>query len=1070
MSKAAGRILVLSLVAASFSLAALAQGTNGSIFGTVYDQSQAILPGVTVTATDRDTGQKRQVITDDQGRFTMAQMKIGHYTVEAELAGFQKGTREITLTLEGDAVVNFTMRIGAAQTEITVTSEAPLVETASSAVRSLVDQQQIRDLPLNGRSFSDLATIQTGVLVNYNQTNIQIGNEGTKINIAGTRSTQTAFQLDGTEIRNQMSTTPGSLAGVLLGVDTVQEFNVVTGVAGAEYGAFTGGVINAITRSGSNNLHGNIFEFLRNSALDARNFFDRNPVNPLQRSNPPPFRRNQFGFTLGGPVRKDKIFFFGSFEGLIDRLTTTEIQQVPSLNARQGIFAAGGNATPSLISKPIVDQYPLPNGRIFGDAAEYVFPNPRVINEYYYVAKLDWQVSEKDSIAGRYTIDDATRTQFLGATGGFDQVIDDSKSRAQYFLLEWKRIASSQMVNEARFSFNRPYNGDNPVFTKPFPAVMQFNPLSFTFTGKPWYGLVAVAGGAVNSLGFLPVFGRESAPNRFQYIDNLSYTTGAHSVKMGVNIHRIQLNVRSPIFMAGQYQFASVRDLVTAATPQLFLGTITGSTPRGYRQILGGLYVQDDWRMRPNLTLNLGLRYEPASRPNEVEGRLSTFRRPSDQFMTVGNPLYTVNPTLQNFAPRMGFAWDPFKDGKTSVRGGYGLFYELVQQVHYFVASQVNAPFAIRVLRSAPFDPPPFPNPQIGLPDDRSKIITSPQAPISDEIKQGGVHQYQLSIQRELMQELVVQVAYIGSKGFNLGHLVDRNTALPQRDASGVYPFWPVGAPRRNASFTQMRDYAWDAGSRYNALGITAKKRHSRGYSFQASYTYGKSIDDHSATSVFDSTSAPNGATVFPDDVTFDRGLSAFDVRSRLVINGSWDLPFGRGRSMGSGWSGPLQQIAGGWTLNGILTASDGNRTNILLPFNQSRSGQTTDVPDRPNLISGGNNNPVLASGRDPNLYFNPLQFELGPPGYLGNLGRNTLENPGILAVDFSIFKNFTFNEERYLQFRAEMFNIANRANFHEPASLAPFVNATQRNPTVGRIVQTTTSARQIQFALKFYF
>ncbi|MBI2822121.1 MAG: TonB-dependent receptor [Acidobacteria bacterium] len=1056
--------ITIGFIVSSLWYVGHAQGTTASILGTVYDQSQAVLPGVTVTATELDTGQKRQALTDDQGRYTMAQMRIGRYRVEAELAGFQNASREVMLTLEGDAVINFTMTVGAAQTEITVTSEAPLVETASSTIKGLVDQQQIRDLPLNGRSFTDLATIQTGVIVNYVQTNIQIGNEGTKINIAGARSTQTAFQLDGTEIRNQMSTTPGSLAGVLLGVDTVQEFNVVTGVANAEYGGFSGGVVNAVTRSGTNNFHGTLFEFLRNSALDARNFFDRDPFNPLKRSSPPAFKRNQYGFTLGGPVKKDKLFFFGSFEGLNDRLTTTEFSLVPSLNARQGIFAAG-NVTPSPLTKPIVDFYPLPNARVFGDSADYLFANPRVIDEYYYVAKIDWQASDKDSLAGRYTIDDATRTQFLGSTfGGFDQVTDDSRSRAQYLMFEWKRILSSSLINEARVSYNRPYNGDNPVFLKPFPQVMLFNPLSFTFTGEPWYGQIQVAGGALSSLSFPSFFGRESAPNRFQYIDNLSYTAGGHTIKTGVNIQRIQLNARSPIFMAGAYQFRSIRDLVAGATPFTFLGTITGNIPRGYRQTQMGFYVQDDWRLRSNLTLNLGLRYEPHTIPTEVAGRLSSFRRASDTFMTVGNPMFTVNPSLQNFAPRIGFAWDPAGDGKTSIRAGYGLFFELIQPVHYFVASQINPPFGIRILTVNP----PFPDPTVGLPADRSQIVSSPQV-ISDEIKQGGVHQYQFSIQQQLAQDLMVQAAYTGSYGYNLGHNIDRNTAIPQRDAQGRYPFWPAGVRRRNAAFSQMRDFAWDANSYYHSLGITVRKRFSRGNSFQVAYTYGKSIDTASATTVFDSTSAPNGATLFPDDVKFDRALSTFDTRNRLVINGSVDLPFGRGRAVGADWNGVLQQVAGGWTINGILTASDGNYQNILLPFNHSNSQQTADIPDRPNLVSGGNNNPVRANGRDANQYYDPLQFELGPAGYLGNLGRNTLENPGIVALDFSISKNFSFTEERFLQFRAEMFNIANRANFGQPTS-TPFLSPTLRNPTAGRITRTITTSRQIQFALKLYF
>ncbi|MBI2823013.1 MAG: TonB-dependent receptor [Acidobacteria bacterium] len=1049
------------LVMYSLWLAALAQGTTGSILGTVYDQSQAVLPGVTVTATEADTGQRREVLSDEQGRYTMAQMKIGRYVVEAELPGFQRASRGVTLTLQGDAVVNFTMAVGATQTEITVTSEAPLVETASSSVKGLVDQQQIRSLPLNGRSFTDLISLQAGVTVNYNQPN-NPGAEGTKFSISGTRATQTSFQLDGTDIRNQLSFTPGSVAGVVLGVDTVQEFNVVTAVASAEYGGFTGGVVNAVTRSGTNDFHGTLFEFHRNSALDARNFFDRDPKNPLTRSNPPNFIRNQYGVTLGGPVQKDKLFFFGSFEGLNDRLTTTGTGFVPGLNARRGVFSTGGNVTPSPITKPILDTYPLPNERVLQDVADYVFANRRVVDEYYYMIKVDWQVSDKDSVAGRYTLDRATRQQ----SGNLDNVMVDSATRPQYLLLEWKRLFSSRLINEARVSLNRSRDLQNPVFLTSFPEVMRFNPLAFTFTGKPWYGEVGVQG--LTNLGFPATQGRSNVLNRFQYIDNLSYASGAHSLRTGFNIQRLQLNYSTPILLAGSYVFRSLRDLVTAATPQTFSGNIQGSVPRGLRQVQMAFYAQDDWRVRPNLTLNMGLRYEPFTRPVEVAGRLSTFRRASDTFLTVGNPLFVPNLSYQNFAPRVGFAWDPFSDGKMSIRAGYGLFYELIQPTHYAFASPYNFPFGLRIALANP----PFPNPRQGLPSDLSSIVTSPWG-FSDDIRQGGVHQYQLSVQRQLLEDLVVQLIYTGSKGYNLGHMVDRNTAIPQRDPQGRYPFWPVGSVRRNAAFTEMRDFAWDASSLYNALAVVVRKRFSQGYSLQGSYTFSKSMDEGSSTGVVDNAGSTNGFSLFPEDIRVDRGLSWFDVRNRLVINGTWDLPFGRNRAIGNSWAGALQQILGGWSINGILTVSDGNRSTVALPFNRSNSQQTIDTVDRPNLIPGGNNNPVLSGGRDPNRYFDVFQFELGPPGYLGNLPRTTLENPGVLTLDFSISRSFSFTERRYVEFRAEMFNIANRANFSSPPSPAGvriFTSATARNPNAARIVTTSTTSRQIQFALKMYF
>ena len=375
-------ILILTLVH-TFGALALAQGTTGSILGVVYDQSQAVLPGVAITITHPDTGLQRESVTDDEGRYVIAQLKVGSYTVQAQLPGFQTSIREVTLTLQGDVVIDLTLSVGAAGTEVVVSGAAPLVETTSSSLVGLVDQQQIRDLPLNGRSFTDLVGLQTGVSINYNQ--LGIDNASTaKFNINGTRSTMQSFTLDGTELRNQWGTTPGSVNSTMLGVDTIQEFSVTTGVASAEHGGFVGGVISAVTRSGTNAFHGTVYYFHRNDNLDAANFFENKRGQPK-----PEFKRNQYGFTLGGPILKDKLFFFGSFEGLNERLPTTQTSRVPSLDARNGIFSAAlctnpdpvtnCNVTPDPQTQPLLQAWPMPNGGAAtpnGEAFNYSFANP----------------------------------------------------------------------------------------------------------------------------------------------------------------------------------------------------------------------------------------------------------------------------------------------------------------------------------------------------------------------------------------------------------------------------------------------------------------------------------------------------------------------------------------------------------------------------------------------------------------------------------------------------------------------------------------------------------------------
>ena len=1060
-------VITMGLVIGCLGGILLAQGTTVSMLGTVYDQSQAVLPGVTVTATKTSDGQVRTGVTDDEGRYVMAQMRIGTYGVEVELPGFQTTVQEVILGLGGNTVTNFTLSVGVADTQVVVTSEAALVNTTGSSVRNLVSTRQIRDLPLAGRSFTDLVALESGVTLDYLTGTTQIGLEGNKISISGSRLRQSLFTLDGTDMRNSKGSTPGSLSGGQLGVDTVEQFTVITSVANAEYGVFSGGVISAVTKSGTNEFHGSVFEYHRNSALDARNFFDRDPDNPLERSDPPGFKLNQYGFTLGGPIQQDKIFFFGSFEGLNTRQAGTTTSVVPSLDARNGFIPDIGQLVLSPNTAPILNAYPEPNSTVRSDGgADYIFAAPTKIDQQYYIGKVDWQINDADSISGRYIFDNADRER----PQNIDVVFNVANTRSQYYLVEWKRVVSPTVINEARVSMNRFILNNTYEDRKPLPDIMLWNPAITKFDGTPWKGTVRSS--VVSQLGFSSTRAQLHVLNHFQYVDNLTITRGAHSLKTGFNIHRYQLNNTAGGFGNGGYTFNSLADLIEENTPDTFTGTLTPLKGRGMRETIFGFYFQDDWRAGPNVTVNLGVRYEPASLVTEVAGRLGTLRNAVgttfDSFITAGNPLYNDNPTWSNFAPRVGFAWDLFGDGKTSLRAGYGLFYELMQPLHYWSSIHNNPPEIVGITVNDPIFPDVVSSqlesgePLFFRDGDIVTMNIDNVAPwaVSDVVEQAGVHQWNLSIDRELMTDLVVNVKYTGSHGYNLGHLLDRNTAVPETDANGVFPFYPADSERRNPSWARVRDTAWDASSWYHSVGVNVDKRFSRGYSLKGSYTFGKSMDNGSATSVGESRSNPNGMATIYEDIDFDKGTSDFSVRQRMTMTGSWELPFASNNP-----------ILGGWVLNGILTAAEGSRETIAQSSrrNNSRSRQVPDSPDRVSIAPGADNNPVLSDGRDPNLYYDPLVFITGPAGYYGNLGRNTIIVPGVLAMDLSIQKNFTITEATTFQFRAEMFNIANRANFRSP-STAVFTSSGRRSSTAGRITATTTTSRQYQFALKILF
>ncbi|MBI4456672.1 MAG: TonB-dependent receptor [Acidobacteria bacterium] len=1014
-----------------------AQVASGTISGTVKDASGSILPGVTLTIRNVETGVSRTVITDDEGRYRAPELAVGNYDVQAELAGFQTAVRSgIQLTVGREAVVDFTLQVGEISEKVVVKGEAPMVNTTSATMSELVDQRQVHDLPLNGRDLSQLSLLTPGVTFARTApsgTHVQ-GNANIKISVGGARVFMTGFLLDGTEINDTRSKGVGGAAGSLFGVETVREFQVLTNNYSAQYGRFAGGLITLVTKSGTNEFHGSVFEFHRNDNLDTRNFFDP--------ANPPEFKRNQFGATLGGPIKKDRSFFFASYEGLRDRLGQTLIAIVPTAQVREGILPDGRRITISPTVKPFLDIYPLPTpgGRVFSQGgAEYIAGKTQPTRDDYLMAKIDHNFSDSYSLFGRYTLDDSGRVVPSAIPGG-GYVID---GRNQYVTLESKKIFSPTLLNILRVGFNRSRSTQSQPPDSP--------PLSISL--QPNYPLGQISpGSGISTMGNASPLGR-NLQNVFQYSGDFLVTKGRQDLKIGVSAYRYQNNEYYDFQYGGVYSFGGLEAFLSGR-PSTYTGVLPESfTRRGYRQWVFGTYVQDDIRLRSNFTMNLGLRYEVITSPYEVNGKITNLRDPlRDANTTVGTPLFT-NPSKRNFAPRIGFAWDPFGDGKTSVRSGFGLFDDTILFYHYAWPVRNQPPFNVNIN----IQNPTFPLPQLGT---NFQPLRSLQV-FEYEAQQPYMMQWNLTVQREVLPQTTVTLAYVGSRGVNLEGRRDVNIAQPQILPDGR-KFFAAGLSRRNPNFDNLNLYAFNASSFYHGMQLSVVKRLSGGLQFQGSYAWSRCLDDGSQ--VVGDFSGQGWNPQDPDDVKgSNRGLCNHHVGQNLSSNFVYNFPT-------LGRSGVAQKMLDGWQMNGIVTVASGAALQpslgSLVDWNRDLD-RTGDNPERPNVKSGRSNNPVLGG---PDKYFDPTAFELPGQGFYGNMGRNTIIGPGVATFDFSLTKNTSIAEGKNVQFRTEVFNLFNRANFGSPAlsifsdAQGNFVNG------VGRISSTSTTSRQIQLGLKFLF
>ena len=1048
---------------------------SATISGVVSDESGAMVSGASVNIRNVETEAQRATFTDGGGHYRFVELPIGEYELSVKKEGFQRTVRAgVRLALGQEAAVDFTLKVGEVQQQITVTEQPPAVNTTTVDISGIVAEQQIKALPLNGRSYDELMTLNPGI-VNFTSEKtggIGISNStvGNMFSVSGNRPQQNLFLLDGIEYtgaaENNMQ--PGGTSQQLLGIDAVREFNVLRDTYGAQYGKHPGAQVMIVTQSGTNAWHGSIFEFLRNNALDARNFFDAG-------GSPPAFRRNQFGGSAGGPVRKSKTFLFVNYEGFRQALHQTSAAFVPDAASR-------ATAVPAV--QPLLDLWPVaPAGSPDFNGIAQVFSSPlQTIREDFGTARLDQIFSEKDSADAVFTIDDSAS---VTATP-LDPFSTDTESlREQVLSLQETHVFSPRLLNTARLGFSRAgyfYSGE-PTPGTPAAGVPGF------IAGNP-VGAVVVGGSAAsNPQAQIGLAGSNNgsnlrvARNLFTFSDQVSWTRGKHQFELGVWVQPFQSNEELALSQFGQMTFTSVQNFLNGTGSLLYDAT---PTPLSWRSFFGAWYVEDAIHFSPKLVLSVGFRAESTSGWNEAHGRASNYVFNNGVIVTqpqVGSSLFTINRAKFLHEPRVAIAWSPLGKG-TVIRAGFGMYNDLQDALGY--RADQNAPFNPAYTMPAG----PIANLRLPIQPGAAPAANALLVPggVQPDMYTPSVVEYSLKLEREFSNNASISVGYVGSHGYHELIGVDANEPIPvicpASPCPATFPagfgpmagapipagtyFIPAGTPKANPAIANTWTWFSEGNSSYNSVQADLNYRLRGGLSLRGAYTFSKALDDGDSLNATAAANAP-GLVANPLDVRADWGLATYDVRNLGVITETYALPFGRGKHFLNGAGARANRLIGGWNVESIVTAQSGFPFTPQLSYNPSNNGDTRN-PVRP-FVNPAFTGPVILG--NPNQWFNPNAF-IGPPsgsGFYGNLGRDTLIGPGLLTWDFSALKDTRLTERLDLQFRAEFFNLLNRTNFNTPSliSFTPGANAAAGvvSPTAGTITSTSTNSRQIQFGLK---
>jgi len=1107
-----GSLLLAFLLCAALGMAQL---DTANISGNVTDQSGGAAPGAAVTVRNVGTGVTRTLETNAAGRYEALALPVGSYEVDATLAGFQRAIRSgITLTVGRNAVVDFVLQVGEVTQAITVSGEASQVETTTATVTQLVDERKVLEIPLNNRDLTQLAFFDSVVLrapaAARGERNAS-GGMGDHLSVAGSRAFMSKYLLDGVSNEDLSNNAQSATTGYS-GAETVKEFQVITNNYSAEYPSVAGAIVSAVTKSGTNSFHGSVFEFLRNDNMDAAKW----EANARGGGIKPEFRRNQFGGSLGGPIFRDKTFFFGSYEGLRESIGETPTITLPTAAGRRGELGGdlGGptevnpKMVPWLNLLPVPGQGQITLARDLGNGlAEASGPQNLITDGDYGAVKVDHQFADqrKGFLAFTFNVDDSKRRTSAIFPGIGSAVGEESKKWV--VSARHTSILNATTLNEFVFGFNK--SKPSGSLPQDEPDWTNFNGVDLRFaSSRERMGQISFGDG-VASVGF-PRDRSLYARDYFTFKENLSLSRTNHTLKFGAEFNPMSYDMdQVGGSYNGVYQFQTFRRFLQGDVEQLehdlpsgvpLAGGMTVDAVKVFylEQTKFGFYAQDNWKVRPSLTLNLGLRYEFLTNAEEKNGKFSNLRNITDPVPTIG--LYFRNPTTRNFSPRFGFAWSPGGAGQTAVRGGFGVFYSMPDLVYYRLVTQEMVPYnvagflnksdAIRLGYPRGVD---FPN---GV-ETQTNALASVPSYRTMEYDQRSTHIYRwnLSLERQ-MGSWFGSLAYNGSKGVHLLAQGDANMAkwigYPATVSPGLNEKqWAPGpgggriAEAINPGFGNIWVNAPRSWSLYNGLSVSVQRRMARGLQFQASYNFSKNMDNSCGSSNAEERLPQNQRIDLYWDWGRNAGLSCLMLKHNFVTNFTWALP-------STGLTGIAGTILNGWQTNGVLTLTSGTPFSIYDSNRAQQEAMRRVGRHRPNLITNGDNNPITDN---PDRYFDVDQFipsvcragvycytpdSRGRPvaapdlgyqvGFLGNLGSNTLIGPRMATFDFSLNKDFSVTETMRVQFRSEFFNIFNTANFMIPSRTTLFSNTGARDRRAGLIEQTRTSPRQNQFGLKFIF